>query len=162
MLDASPAPSFDLDAFRNWLLASGAELMEEINDIEVLRARTRLGILVLAKIKDGRPVGPGPLLGTLTDAFDDRLPIDLTPVHGRRKVTAQARKAITLRDGPGCWYCGGDAVLTIEHLVPRAYGGPNHVSNYVLACAPCNHEAGCLSVAEKVRMREAKRAKGDG
>lgn len=160
MLDASPIPSFDLDGFRAWLLASGAELVEERADREVLRARTRLGMLVIDKIKDGQPIGPDPVLSTLTAAFDNGTTIDLTPAPGKRRGGAYARKVVALRDGPGCWYCGGDTILTIEHLVPRAYGGPNHPSNYVLACAPCNHDAGCLSVAEKVRMREIKRAKG--
>jgi 5-methylcytosine-specific restriction endonuclease McrA len=38
-----------------------------------------------------------------------------------------------------CVYCGGKGVpLQIEHIVPRARGGSNRVSNLTLACEPCN------------------------
>jgi 5-methylcytosine-specific restriction endonuclease McrA len=48
---------------------------------------------------------------------------------------------------------------TIEHLVPVAHGGPNHLSNCFLAHKRCNAAAGTLSAAEKVRLRDAMRAK---
>lgn len=60
------------------------------------------------------------------------------------------------RDGLCCWLCGtllGDDI-TIEHLVPKLYGGPNHISNYVLAHSECNHYLGSLHVAEKIKERE--------
>lgn len=49
-----------------------------------------------------------------------------------------------------CHYCGeqtnrtaGHALqATIEHVVPRAFGGPNNLTNYVLACSACNNERG--------------------
>jgi HNH endonuclease len=48
-----------------------------------------------------------------------------------------------------CAYCGGVGVpLQIEHLVPRARGGSNQVSNLTLACEPCNQKKGNLTVAE--------------
>ena len=63
------------------------------------------------------------------------------------------------RDGDNCFFCrkplAGD--LTVEHLVALAHGGPNHISNLVCAHAACNHEAGHLSVAEKVALALAKR-----
>jgi hypothetical protein len=38
-----------------------------------------------------------------------------------------------------CAYCGATGVpLQIEHLIPRARGGSNRVSNLTLACEPCN------------------------
>ncbi len=44
--------------------------------------------------------------------------------------------------------------ITIEHLVAKAFGGPDHISNLVLACDDCNQAVGTLSVSEKVAIRE--------
>ena len=42
-----------------------------------------------------------------------------------------------------CAYCGKkDVPLQIEHIVPRATGGGNRVSNLTLACQPCNQKKG--------------------
>ncbi len=42
-----------------------------------------------------------------------------------------------------CAYCGTENVpLQIEHIVPRARGGTNRVSNLTLACEPCNKKKG--------------------
>lgn len=49
-----------------------------------------------------------------------------------------------------CHYCfrtpnrkhGSALQATKEHVVPRAFGGENHISNYVLACAKCNNDRG--------------------
>ena len=40
-----------------------------------------------------------------------------------------------------CAYCGKEGVpLQIEHIVPKASGGGDRVSNLTLACRPCNEE----------------------
>jgi len=31
---------------------------------------------------------------------------------------------------------------TIEHVVPKSRGGPNHIDNYAVACAQCNNKRG--------------------
>lgn len=50
-----------------------------------------------------------------------------------------------------CHYCGEKTVIhetnrkrypTKDHVVPRSFGGRNHISNYVLACARCNNRRG--------------------
>jgi len=42
-----------------------------------------------------------------------------------------------------CVYCGKkDVPLQIEHILCRASGGPNRVSNLTLACEPCNTRKG--------------------
>lgn len=162
MLDASPAPTFDLEAFRAWLVANGAEIFEYDRD-ELFRARTRLGILVFDKVVEGRLTGPENI-GEVVDAFlaGDSLNLGgaLAPTKKKRVRTKSLQSFLIRRDGPGCWYCGCDGAMTFEHLVAKSRGGPHHTDNLVLACHPCNQEADVLSVAEKVRLREAKRAKG--
>jgi 5-methylcytosine-specific restriction endonuclease McrA len=47
-----------------------------------------------------------------------------------------------------CAYCAKEHVpLQIEHIVPRAKGGSNRVSNLTLACEPCNRAKGTQDVA---------------
>lgn len=56
-----------------------------------------------------------------------------------------SRRAIFLRDGYACQYCGaqpGKDHLTIDHILPRSRGGRTDWENVVTACAPCNRKKG--------------------
>jgi len=47
-----------------------------------------------------------------------------------------------------CSYCGAkDIPLQIEHIVAKAKGGTNRISNLCLACEPCNTAKGTLDIA---------------
>lgn len=35
---------------------------------------------------------------------------------------------------------GNEVMLTKDHIVPKAAGGPNRLSNYQTMCGPCNRE----------------------
>jgi hypothetical protein len=39
-----------------------------------------------------------------------------------------------------CHYCGVAPGITTDHIVPRAFGGPDAMWNYVSACEQCNLE----------------------
>ena len=48
-----------------------------------------------------------------------------------------------------CAYCKVENVpMQIEHIVPRARGGSNRVSNLTLACEPCNQKKGARTAEE--------------
>lgn len=48
-----------------------------------------------------------------------------------------------------CAYCDAtNTPLQIEHIIPRARGGTNRVSNLTLACEPCNRAKGTQTAAE--------------
>ena len=48
-----------------------------------------------------------------------------------------------------CIYCGvKDVPLQVEHIVPRARGGTDRVSNLTLACEPCNQRKGTQTAVE--------------
>ena len=48
-----------------------------------------------------------------------------------------------------CVYCGAENVpLNIDHVIPRAKGGSDRVSNLVLACVKCNQKKGAKTVDE--------------
>lgn len=48
-----------------------------------------------------------------------------------------------------CAYCPAtDVALQVEHVVPKARGGSNRISNLALACARCNERKGSQSIEE--------------
>lgn len=44
----------------------------------------------------------------------------------------------TVLDAGTCFYCGGTALLGLDHVVPLHDGGANAVENLVCACRSCN------------------------
>ena len=61
------------------------------------------------------------------------------------------RKNIFARDENRCQYCGNrfpSSELSIDHIVPLAYGGDNSWTNVVCACTDCNKRKGGRTPAE--------------
>jgi hypothetical protein len=59
----------------------------------------------------------------------------------------EVREYLLARWGRTCVYCDAhDVPLQIEHIVAKARGGSNRVSNLTLGCAPCNTRKGALPV----------------
>ena len=51
----------------------------------------------------------------------------------------ELREYLLAKWGRKCAYCGAEHVpLNLDHILARARGGSNRVSNLVLACIPCN------------------------
>jgi len=68
---------------------------------------------------------------------------------GKRRPTQSQRKTFEqeIGDMPYCYLCGasldltngdGDEACTLEHVLPREFGGGNVVSNFRPACRKCN------------------------
>ena len=61
----------------------------------------------------------------------------------------EVREYLLEKFGRKCVYCGAEGVpLNIDHVVPRAKGGSNRVSNLVLACVSCNQKKGARSLED--------------
>jgi 5-methylcytosine-specific restriction endonuclease McrA len=62
--------------------------------------------------------------------------------HRRRHLfDSPTRRAVFIRDGFRCQYCGVKISLTNgtrDHVIPRSRGGPDTLANVVTACRPCN------------------------
>ncbi len=63
--------------------------------------------------------------------------------YGRvpNNVVTFSRRNVFKRDHFTCQYCGcqpGSEELTIDHVVPRSFGGETSWENCVLACVECN------------------------
>ena len=55
-----------------------------------------------------------------------------------------------------CVYCGAKNVpLQVEHVVPRANGGSNRISNLTLACGACNTAKGAQPIEEFLKATPA-------
>lgn len=58
------------------------------------------------------------------------------------------RREVFARDGGRCQYCGRNADLTLDHVVPRHRGGPHEWENLITACRACNHRKGGRTPSE--------------
>jgi hypothetical protein len=70
---------------------------------------------------------------------------DISGVEYQRGTLAgfEVKEYLLERWGRACVYCDKqDVPLQIEHVVPKAYGGSDRVSNLTLACEPCNQAKG--------------------
>lgn len=50
--------------------------------------------------------------------------------------------------GDECIFCGATANLTLEHMLPQKYGGPNVEKNLVWICKSCNSQKGARRLYE--------------
>jgi len=48
------------------------------------------------------------------------------------------RKSIREKWEHKCAYCGSEENLTLDHVIPQAKGGTDHLTNVVCACESCN------------------------
>lgn len=69
----------------------------------------------------------------------------------RRKLLQMLTTAVILRDGTACHYCGVPTIIanagnsrrrTVDHVIPRKFGGDDSIENLVLACGDCNSRKG--------------------
>jgi hypothetical protein len=142
-----------VDSFKAWLEANGAEILKPTNDFEVIRFRANDQVSIVYKGKRGY---------TLTGAAEKAYKCFVTskPWSGTNKNLGRNCvdvRTLIQRDGDTCFYCFKPMTqdeMTREHLLSRAQGGRNHISNQVLCHRSCNQEAGHLSVMEKIRIRE--------
>ncbi|EIF30928.1 restriction endonuclease [Burkholderia sp. Ch1-1] len=149
--------------FEAFLTERGAQILQPTNEWELLRFKTSRGTsVVYCNSKGGiTPTGESDKAWA---AFEKNAAWRGTPAPKKRQTgrekTLPIFNALIKRDGAECFYCGlatSEEDRSLEHLVPLAHGGPNHLSNFVLAHRKCNSDAGHMSVMEKIRAREAQR-----
>jgi len=59
-----------------------------------------------------------------------------------KKSVEWSKHGVAIRDGYICQYCGvaiPKAKVTIDHVIPKAYGGKNSWENTVCSCFKCNN-----------------------
>lgn len=66
----------------------------------------------------------------------------------------EPREYLLAKWGRQCSYCGKEnSPLQIEHIVPRAKGGTNRVSNLCLACEKCNLTKGTKDIKDFLKKK---------
>lgn len=152
--------------FKEFLTARGCDVLAPTNPYELLRFKAAGRTNVVYRSERGKMSVVGPDVGPAAASFQNGQ--SWTPAGEKRehRMSTGKRRAIIKRlaerDGPGCFYCPDplpEDDRTVEHLVSLAHGGTNRIGNLCLAHPACNAEAGHLSVFEKIKLREAKRAK---
>lgn len=143
-----------LEEFRAWLVAHGASMLEPTNEWELVRFRGDDGVNVAYASKRGSVTFTG-IAGEAWQAFAQGKPFRaFTPTKRTYKGTPTIR-ALRKRDGNLCFFCQryvSEENQTVEHLVPVVHGGPNHMSNYVLAHRACNEKQGHKDAVAKIRV----------
>jgi len=66
----------------------------------------------------------------------------------------EVREYLLEKWGRACTYCQKKALpLQVEHIVPRAKGGTNRISNLCLACEKCNRAKGTQDIQEFLKRK---------
>ena len=66
-----------------------------------------------------------------------------------QKRVLLTRKNIVKRDSHRCQYCGeASGSMTVDHIIPKIYGGRDSWENLVCACIKCNNLKGNCSPEE--------------
>lgn len=142
--------------FLEWLTAHGAQVLSTTNEWELARFECSSGVAIIYANRKGETTFTGGARQAW-DAYRTGTQWNAYGATKRKKLTPLFRTLME-RDGDLCFFCCqpmADDAMSIEHLVPVAHGGPNHISNLVLAHpVPCNQRAGHLSAMEKIRIRE--------
>ena len=142
-----------------FLAQCGAEILEPTNEWEAARFRSRGQVCVIYNRSKGGHSFSGPEAREAFNAWHNGKPYLAGEKVKRIKRPPQI-DALLKRDGSECFFCGHDMPeddISLEHLVPNAHGGNNHLSNLALAHVECNQQADSLSVVEKVQLREQMR-----
>jgi 5-methylcytosine-specific restriction endonuclease McrA len=108
---------------------------------------------VLTWVKRVRRLAPVAAISQELVAFDTQLleHPEITGIEYQQGELAgyEVREYLLEKFGRQCAYCGAMGVpLQVEHIVPRARGGSDRVSNLTIACAACNQTKGSRTAAE--------------
>jgi len=154
--------AIELQRFKDWIVARGAELLAPTNPYEIVRYRNNGATAIIYENKKGRRSftgGSESAWAAFKEGKDFRFAKRTTSQGGRKRAVIV--RTLIERDGARCFYCmdpfSDELPPTKEHLVARTAGGPDHIANLFLSCGPCNCEVGHRSAAEKIKFRDLKR-----
>lgn len=145
----------NIQKFQEWLSERGAQVFAPTNEYELIRFKSGEETSIIYRKKSGDLT----FVGSAKEAFEKfRINGDwrAIPATKRRKNgTSHEIRFLLKRDGDRCFFCNGVMTtedISREHLIAITHGGPDHVSNIVLAHNKCNQRAGHLSLIEKINI----------
>jgi 5-methylcytosine-specific restriction endonuclease McrA len=70
-------------------------------------------------------------------------------VRVKRREVPLTKRNVLRRDGGVCQYCGRrGALMTTDHVIPRAADGADTWENLVCACSECNSRKGNMTPSQ--------------
>lgn len=148
-----------LPKFKAWLVQRGAAVIETSNEWELLRFKAKQTAVIYTN-KSGRLAFTGGAKIAL-DAFGRNASWHGSPATPRKKAKkdhSPVYRTLRKRDGNACFFClceVSEDDESIEHIVSRVNGGPDHLANFALAHRVCNARAGHLPVMQKIALHVA-------
>lgn len=140
--------------FLDWLRTNGAEVLSPTNAFEWARFRARGGVHVIYEGRRGMTVAG--FAEECLNAFRAGSAMNMGATSKPRTPLGFKKAALFERDGNLCFYCRQPMTYeqaTVEHLVSRQNGGPDHMDNLALAHDPCNTKAANLPLIKKIELR---------
>lgn len=130
-MEPKPFNMNQLDNFKNWLIAKGAEILRVTSEYEILRFKTNrpgVSIIYFNKYKVCTLTGESEVAWT---AFCSNISWTAgnTNVKRRKCKSSVLYQTLKERDGDVCFYCGlalNRDFISIEHLLSINHGGSNH------------------------------------
>lgn len=145
----------NINNFKDWLILQGAEILPKTNEYELLRFKGKEVGVIYTSGKTSNKYTLNAVTCFLRKKKWDGKPVNV----GRKPGYTKEKIKLLERDGSDCFYCGKplEDDITLEHLQALVSGGKNILSNMVLTHEKCNHEAGILTIVEKVKLAINKR-----
>ena len=146
--------------FHDWLTRQGAQLLPATNPYEYARFIAHGATHVIYEGRRG--ISAGGFAAECLEAFRNGANLGMGFARKARSSFAKQKLALLQRDGSNCFFCltpMAENEITVEHLVARGKGGPDHLDNLALAHLKCNREADNLPLMKKLEIREAARRK---
>lgn len=151
----------DLEKFIDWMKIQGVEVIRTNRVEEAFRIRTARGISIALKRADGTYIFTRELeYAWQAFRFGVKYRFSLNKTERKKMKVPVLVYELLKRDGDRCFYCDKKLKIqeiAMEHVCPISCGGPNHLSNMVLACKDCDAEVTNLPVAKKIKIRDRKR-----
>lgn len=159
-----PTKKPEQEAFAEWLREQGADVLQPTSDYEFARFRA-MGMINIIYVRQSGAFSAQPFGMECLAAFRKKKNMAMGFTEARKSLNASMRATLLARDGDLCFFCA-EAMppwdVTIEHLVAKNKGGPDHTDNLVLAHEACNQRIGSMPLIRKIRIYHEARKKKEG
>jgi len=145
--------------FLAWLTTQGADVQASTNPYEWARFYAREFLHIIYRDKRGTfnatSQDGGNFAAECLAAFQRGANIAMGNTKPRHPIRHKKKAALMERDGNACFFClrpMEEEEITIEHLVAKVRGGPDHTDNLALAHRRCNQGANNIPLMEKIKI----------
>lgn len=145
------------DLFIEWLRNQGAQVLPCTNPYEIARFIAHGKTHVVYENQRGRIRAMG-FGAQCVEMFEQGGRLAMGYARKASRPLWKKKQAVIERDGPWCFFCHRELTFeeaTLEHLVAKVRGGPDHLDNLALACENCNSGIDNMTLMDKIRIREA-------